>query len=63
MDATTTKDGRRGRWARRRARHDGNHGKCGWVAGNPRYNGRGSVGVTRPDARHTRHAFRTMGLD
>lgn len=36
------KAARAARYERRKASHkkDGNHGKCGWVAGNPRYNRR-----------------------
>ena len=45
------------RWARRKAQADGNHGKCGYVGGNPRYNGKrgGNWIDTRP------HKNRTQG--
>lgn len=46
------KHARKDRWARRKARKDGNHGKRGYVGGNPRYNGKGNGGW--PDNREHR---------
>jgi hypothetical protein len=48
-----SKDARARRWNRRKARKDGNHGKCGCVGGNPRY-GRGGNGGW-PDGRSHRN--------